>query len=82
MRYDLYHTDGGQAGELFAEDIALEVVAREMQLNEDEIEWAIESEGRCDGETLVAVEAGAGWPGDYEPPDPMAHVEFPFAKNH
>lgn len=62
-RYDIYESDGTT---LRAASISLAVAAGLAELDETEIEWAIEEEGRCDGPEFIIVEAGDEAPGKYE----------------
>lgn len=60
---DIYLSDGKT---LVQAKVSLEHAATVVELDETDIEWAIEEEGRCDGEKFIIVPTGEPAPGPYK----------------
>jgi hypothetical protein len=59
LRYDVFDLMGRRV----RTNIDLATVAELLNLHPEDIEWAIEEFGRCDGEEYVVVENGDPFPG-------------------
>ena len=60
--YDVYESNGAV---LRFAGVPLHVAASLSELDETEIEWAIEEAGRCDGPEFIVVESNDPAPGLY-----------------
>jgi hypothetical protein len=63
--YDVYATNAdGEATHRIMAGVSLQTAAEAIGVDDDDIEWAIEEEGRCDTDDGIVVEHGDPAPTD------------------